>query len=82
MLISRLTTNFKKTEFWTNRRLQMGILATATVITAATKFFPTISDNVMMIVFGLIALGGPVTIMAIYDGILGENSSDDGDCDS
>lgn len=78
MIISRFIANFKKTEFWTNHRLQAGILIAATIITIIVKLFPVINNSVSAILCGIIMLGGPATVLAIYDGIW-EDSSDDDD---
>ena len=69
-MIKRFIENFKKTELYTNRNLQMGILLAAMIITLVSKLLPGIRENILAIMVCLIVVGIPITILGIYDGIV------------
>jgi len=69
-MISQFVENLKKTELYTNRNLKIGIVIGGTIIGLAAKLLPELRENILAMMVCLIVIGGPITILAIYDGII------------
>jgi len=76
-MISKFIKNLKESEYYQNKDLQLGIVITTTVITMMSKLLPGIRENILAVAVGLIIVGGPITILAIYDGIMEDKFNDD-----
>lgn len=70
-MISQFINNFKKTEFYTNRKLQVGILISSVILGSLMELSPpAIRDNLMTIMVYISVIFIPIGILAIYDDIL------------
>lgn len=69
-MIKQFATNFVKSSFCTDRELQIAIIIAALIITFIIELIPSIKDSAIAIIVGIIIVGGPVTLLAIYDGII------------
>ena len=69
-MISHFVENLKQTEYYTNHKLQLGIIISGIAIGLAAKLLPGLRENILAIMISLIIVGGPITILAIYDGII------------
>jgi len=73
-MISKFIKNFKKTEFWTNRNLQIRVAISALVITVISKLSPELRENILAIMIGIIIVFGPIAVWAVYHGIINDDS--------
>lgn len=68
-MLTQFIKNFKKTEFWTNRNLQIRVIIVAAIITIISKISPELHEDILTIVIYSIVLFGPIAILGIYYGI-------------
>ena len=74
--MKRFWRNLQRTPFWRDRSFQCCVLFGAIGIAIIVKFFPVLTGPLLIILVGIICIGLPVTVLAIYDGLLNEDEDD------
>lgn len=74
-MIQQFINNLKKTELYTNRRLQAGIVIAGTIIGLTMRVLSEqVRNNITLTILCMSAITIPITILAIYDGVINDDA--------